>query len=179
MDANQMFPQGFHSVKTGFLPDAKTPARPLARSQVWVEYSYVGYGISICIPPHVHPKLALGIDGRGRDVPELSAFAPYDPFKVDIFIIGNMVERMFLDEFTNVGFLLRLHESMTQRDPARRPDSQEASKEWQVVRSSLWQVHRKWRLRSRCYWLHNPYYDVESFCNISTSLTTEFLSWGT
>lgn len=97
MDANQMFPQGFHSVKTGFLPDAKTPARPLARSQVWVEYSYVGYGISICIPPHVHPKLALGIDGRGRDVPELSAFAPYDPFKVDIFIIGNMVERMFLD----------------------------------------------------------------------------------
>lgn len=135
-----------------------------------------------CPTPRHQRALSQGlkcIDGRGRDVPELSAFAPYDPFKVDIFIIGNMVERMFLDEFTNVGFLLRLHESMTQRDPARRPDSQEASKEWQVVRSSLWQVHRKWRLRSRCYWLHNPYYDVESFCNISTSLTTEFLSWGT
>ncbi|KAF9818792.1 hypothetical protein IEO21_02572 [Rhodonia placenta] len=179
MDANQMFPQGFHPIKTGFLPDAKTPARPLARSQVSVKYYYVDYGISIYIPPDVHPKLALGEDGRDRDVPELSIFVPYDPFKVDIFIIGNMLKRIFLDKYTNVGFLLRLHESMTQRDPARRPDSQGALREWQAIRSSLWRVHRKWRLRSRRYWLDNPYYDVVSIYNISTSLTTELVGWGT
>ena len=35
----------------------------------------------------------LGIAGRDRDVPELSKNVPYDPFKVDIFTIGNVLLR--------------------------------------------------------------------------------------
>lgn len=97
MDASQMFPQGFHPVKDVFLPDARTPARPFPRSRVPIKYYYVDYGLSVYIPPDIHPKLVLGDFGRDQDVPELSLTVPYDPFKVDIFIIGNMLKRIFHD----------------------------------------------------------------------------------
>jgi hypothetical protein len=45
-------------------------------------------------------ELVLGIAGRDQDVPELSGDVPYDPFKVDIFTIGNVIRA----EFQDVGF---------------------------------------------------------------------------
>lgn len=90
-----MYPQGFHPVNDRCLPDAQTAVQPIPRSQVHVKYYYVDFGISVHIPPEVYPKLALGDLGRDQDVPELSIHTSYDPFKVDIFIIGNVFKRIF------------------------------------------------------------------------------------
>ncbi|PSR72481.1 hypothetical protein PHLCEN_2v11648 [Hermanssonia centrifuga] len=93
MDVHQLYPEGFHPVLEEFSPDGRTSARQLSRTNVRVKYYYVDFGISVYFPAHQHPKLAVGEYGRDQDVPELSVEVPYDPFKVDIFIIGNMYKR--------------------------------------------------------------------------------------
>ncbi len=93
MDADALFPKGFHPVQLGYLPDARKLAPQLSRRAARVTYYYVDFGISVFIPPDKQPKLALGGYGREQDVPELSFEVPYDPFKVDIFILGNTFRR--------------------------------------------------------------------------------------
>ena len=107
MDASAMYPHGAHPVNDVFLPDARTIVHPLARTSVRVRYYFVDYGISTYFPPHVphDAKLVLGTLGRDRDVPELSNVTPYDPYKVDIFIIGNLLRCMFYE--VSLGDLVR------------------------------------------------------------------------
>ena len=100
MDATHMYPQGFHPVEDLFLDDIRTPAPRISRLEAGVKYYYVDYGISSHLPPGSRRELVLGIAGRDQDVPELSKKVPYDPFKVDIFTIGNVLR----GEFQAVGF---------------------------------------------------------------------------
>ena len=97
MDASAMYPQGFHPIWDVFLLDAHTPVYPPSRSAVGVKYYYIDYGISVHIPPEVHPKTALGGHGRDQEPPELSFKVLYDPFKLDIFTIGNVFRREICD----------------------------------------------------------------------------------
>ena len=94
-DATHMYPLGFHPVKELFLDDITTGAPMIPRLEVGVKYYFVDYGISSYFPPGSQHELVLGIAGRDRDVPELSNSVPYDPFKVDIFTIGNVLRGEF------------------------------------------------------------------------------------
>ena len=89
MDAFSLYPRGFHPVRTNRTPDVKSYSRPWPRILVPVKYYYVDFGIAVKIPPGTSP-LVLGRDGQDQEVPELSDRIPYDPFKVDIFILGNV-----------------------------------------------------------------------------------------
>ncbi|EMD34377.1 hypothetical protein CERSUDRAFT_117250 [Gelatoporia subvermispora B] len=149
MDGNAMFPSGFHPIRDLALPDYSSDAPCYPRSEVPVRYYYVDFGISVYIPPDRHPKLSVGADGRDQEVPELSVDVPYNPFKVDIFIIGNLFRREFHDKFSNVDFLSPLIACMIQTDPAQRPDAREALLRWQQIRAKVSLAKRKWRLRSR------------------------------
>jgi hypothetical protein len=86
-----MYPLGFHPVKDIFLDDLTTPAPRIPRLEAGVKYYFVDYGISSYFPAGSQRELVLGIAGRDQDVPELSNDVPYDPFKVDIFTIGNVL----------------------------------------------------------------------------------------
>src|SRR5579863_7166255 len=99
MDGTRMFPRGFHPVHDIFLHDIMTPAPTIPRLDVGVKYYFVDYGISSYFPPGTQRQLVDGKLGRDQDVPELSNDVPYDPFKVDIFTIGNVLRR----EYLNVG----------------------------------------------------------------------------
>ena len=90
-----MYPLGFHPVHDTLLKDAKTFAPMIPRLEVGVKYYFVDYGISSYFPPGSQRELVLGIAGRDRDVPELSNSVPYDPFKVDIFTVGNVLRGEF------------------------------------------------------------------------------------
>jgi hypothetical protein len=100
MDAIHMYPLGFHPVEELFLEDRKTLAPRISRFEAGVKYYFVDYGISSYFPPGSQRELVVGIAGRDQDVPELSNNVPYDPFKVDIFTIGNVLR----GEFQAVGF---------------------------------------------------------------------------
>ena len=95
MDADAMYPEGFHAVGLDFKPDHSGFAKYTSRSAVGVKYYFVDFGISVHIPESMSSKLVTGFLGRDRDPPELSDEIPYDPFKLDIFIIGNMLKHEF------------------------------------------------------------------------------------
>ena len=93
MDADALYPRGYHPVGQSFLPDNSAIAPRLSREHHRVKYYYVDFGISSYIPPGSSDRLVVGEFGREREVPELSATVPYDPFKVDVFIIGNLLKK--------------------------------------------------------------------------------------
>ena len=92
MDSTAMFPEGYHPIQLRYTPDLSRRTPMIPRIGVWppVKYYFVDFGISSQRIQDEHPFLVLGDLGIDRDVPELSRTVPYDPFKVDIFIAGNM-----------------------------------------------------------------------------------------
>ena len=94
MDARSLFSNGSHPVSTSLTPDLGDSAHGIPRfaSPEPLKYYFIDFGISIHIPSG-QPRLILGEDGIDQDVPELSASTPYDPFKVDVFILGNVFRR--------------------------------------------------------------------------------------
>ncbi|KAH8976706.1 hypothetical protein EDB92DRAFT_1925710 [Lactarius akahatsu] len=150
MDASQMFPCGFHPVRDSFLPhDLSTPAPMIHRVNVEVKYYFVDYGISSYFPEGTERQLVIGLAGRDRDVPELSDEVPYDPFKVDIFTIGNVLRREFVAKYSNLGFFKPLIKAMMQSDSSRRPSAEHALQQWRTIRGRINFLHRFWRLRHR------------------------------
>ena len=93
MDADAMYPEGFHPIKIMHKPDYSGWATYVPRSIAGVRYYFAEFGISVHIPEEDRPGSVTGNLGRDQDPPELSATIPYDPFKLDIFIIGNMLEQ--------------------------------------------------------------------------------------
>ncbi|KAL6306741.1 hypothetical protein BKA93DRAFT_772601 [Sparassis latifolia] len=152
MDASMLYPHGFHPIRGLRLPDGITFNKPLSRAGKPIKYYYVDFGISVYCPQDVHPKLVVGVDGRDRDVPELSPDVPYDPFKVDIFIIGNLLIHRFYETYSNINFLHPLLEWMTEIDPAARPDALKALELWKAIRSEVGSIQRRRRLWFRDEW---------------------------
>ena len=97
MDADAMYPEGFHPVRKAYKADYSGYAPYISRSEAGVKYYYVDFGISVHIPPDVYPKLVTGHLGRDQTPPELSTTIPYDPFKLDVYILGNMFKTELLD----------------------------------------------------------------------------------
>ena len=98
MDADAMYPEGFHPVKVMHKRDFSGWATYTPRSVAGVRYYFADFGISVHLPEEDRHKLVTGNMGRDQDPPELSATIPYNPFRLDVFIIGNM----FRQELCNV-----------------------------------------------------------------------------
>ena len=96
MDATPLFPHGFHPIADDMLPDTiATWAPRLPRATTPVKYYYIDFGISSRFADDDVCRLVTGRNGLDRTVPELSRTVPYDPFKVDIFILGNLFRQQF------------------------------------------------------------------------------------
>lgn len=96
-DSSAIYPQGHHPIFESFLPDFITAAPQLSRTAAGgVKYYFVDFGMSSYFPPDV-PRLVIGDKGRDQEVPELSQTRPYDPFMVDIFVVGNVFRRELYD----------------------------------------------------------------------------------
>ena len=100
MDAPAMYPKGFHPVATDLKPDMRSsaPHRSRFTNPRPVKYYYVDFGISSQFTPEQDhtSRLVVGTDGLDDQVPELSRDVPYDPFKVDVFILGNYFKKTIL-----------------------------------------------------------------------------------
>ena len=95
MDADALFPLGFHPITHEFLPDGHCDLAPV-RSRVGnpVRYHYIDFGLSAYFPPGVQPRHVIGMFAREQEIPELSWDVPFDPFKVDIFCLGTMWKKL-------------------------------------------------------------------------------------
>ena len=97
MDASGLYPKGFHPVVKIMSPDVSRVAKVVARRDTRrpVKYYFIDFGISSFVAPEP-PRLVLGAACIDRLVPELSSSVPYDPFKVDVFILGHVFKDMIL-----------------------------------------------------------------------------------
>lgn len=93
LDVSDMYPDGFHPIHQSLDLTWKTQAQYHERHEVEnVKYYFIDFGISSHFTDPKQPRLVLGKDCQDREVPELSTIIRYDPFPVDIFIIG--IERL-------------------------------------------------------------------------------------
>lgn len=98
MDADAMFPEGFHPVRVESDPTLSHKAVTLPRDPALIKYYFIDFGLSVdVVPPISKNKFVVGIFGRDETVPELSLDHPYDAFKVDIYILGNMFKRVLYE----------------------------------------------------------------------------------
>lgn len=99
MDASGMYRKGFHPIHLDYVSDHSRLAWPTPRMDALpaVKYYFIDFGISVQMSDGLSSRKVLGIDGIDREVPELSLTRPYDPFKVDIFLIGNILRRKIHD----------------------------------------------------------------------------------
>lgn len=94
MDGRSLYTERFHPVLQNHDWTIKRRLRPLPRCEASVRYYFIDYGISDYFAPGEERELVVGEDGHDQDVPELSEDHPYDPFMVDIFIIGNLLRTL-------------------------------------------------------------------------------------
>ncbi|KAI0049902.1 hypothetical protein FA95DRAFT_755910 [Auriscalpium vulgare] len=153
MDSKAMYPNGHHPVWDDWTPTKSGLAKRLPRLDVGTRYYFIDYGISSCFPPGTPRTLVTGDLGRDQQVPELSDDVPYDPFKVDIFIIGNALRREIYDLYSNIGFLAPFIDQMTRAEPSGRPTAEQMLREWRAMRCRFNALERHWRLRRRGEWL--------------------------
>ncbi|KAG8921230.1 hypothetical protein FRC01_000349 [Tulasnella sp. 417] len=109
MDGRRLFPSGWHPQHWEVLPNG----RSMKEDQV------------------------VGVDGQ-EPVPELSDTVPYDPYKLDVYILG-MAYRHFLIEryYGSLDFLLPLIDYMTPLKPSERPSAAEALEKWKIIAKGL------------------------------------------
>lgn len=99
MNGDPLYPKGFHPFWISRTPDVLHEAKALRRRDVpQIKYYFVDFGISSWFDDDddEFDRVAAGMDGRDQDVPELKSRQCYDPFPVDIFIVGNMFKKTFI-----------------------------------------------------------------------------------
>ncbi|KAI9063418.1 hypothetical protein FKP32DRAFT_1592487 [Trametes sanguinea] len=148
MDASALFPQGFHPDMDYKLPDMSAPAPVLSRSVAPVRYYLIDFGISTRFTPDM-PRLVVGRDGLDQEPPELSSTVPYDPFKLDVFLIGNLIRRRIYEKYSNLGMLEPLMNRMVDADPAKRSTAAETHRELKAIRRNMSQIRKYWHLQPR------------------------------
>ncbi|KII88223.1 hypothetical protein PLICRDRAFT_175846 [Plicaturopsis crispa FD-325 SS-3] len=148
MDAAPLYPQGFHPIRRDYSRDAAYKLTPLSRIDNPVRYFFTDFGLSIKFAPN-EPPFVLGDEGRDQEVPELSRDIPYNAFKLDVFVLGNLYRKSFVQKFQNVDFLLPLVDAMTKHDPDQRPTASSAFKAFRHIHGNLNLSTTRWRLQPR------------------------------
>ncbi|KAL5492959.1 hypothetical protein ACEPAI_4407 [Sanghuangporus weigelae] len=149
MDADAMYPNGFHPATYTMDASGYKRAYPKRRRDVKdLRYYFIDFGISSIFGPD-EPRKVLGVHGQDDEVPELSLDVPYDPFLVDVFILGNLFRKAFLNRYSNLDFLLPLVERMTTRDCRERLASFSALRLFDVLVSNQSWYTLRWRLKEK------------------------------
>jgi hypothetical protein len=197
MDASSLYPRGFHPVIQEYLRDLTTKAPVVHRQAAWppVRYYFVHSSTLVRIPREVYPRVVFGNFGLHHEAPELSDTMPYDPFKLDVYMLGTLYRRKIyavcdfvlynkrtcyvpVQKYSNVNFLRPLIFSMINYDPNNRPDAEQALERWRHIRGAIWILQRGCRLRRRS----NPkdesvVFDILAFLKLCVMISRRYLIW--
>ena len=98
MDGSAIYPQGFHPSRQERAPVLKREAIPLGRYDVrGIKYFLIDFKYSMYVSDENQNRSASGRFGEDASAPELDEAAPYNPFLVDIFSVGHVIQRAFLE----------------------------------------------------------------------------------
>ncbi|OCB92166.1 hypothetical protein A7U60_g458 [Sanghuangporus baumii] len=146
LDGTSMYPDGFHPVLHSRSRSWTAPAKFKSRTDSpGVKYFFTDFGLSTRFDDAVEERLVTGRICQTH-VPELSDTIPYDPFALDIYLLGDVYKRNFIEKYSNVQFLMPLVESMTRKDPSERPKADEALNQLEDIISQRSKASLRWRL---------------------------------
>ncbi|KAJ6461320.1 hypothetical protein C8R45DRAFT_1028057 [Mycena sanguinolenta] len=129
MDASHVVPRGWHFEAPWTRCGKGEGIKSVPRSTVGpIAYYVIDFGLSDRFFD-VRPEDVLDVGKYGQDktVPELSETVPYNPFKVDIYQLGNVIMEL-VKTYDGLEIFRQLAEVMTQQDPAERPTASECVK---------------------------------------------------
>jgi len=117
------------------IPDGSRPKKDMYRdrSEGCALYYFIDFGLSSIYPNFEERGLIRGRVGQDKTVPEFSDVIPFDPFKVDIYQLGGILEKVEQD-YVGLDFLHPLVESMRNKAPDLRPEAKTALEQfWGLV----------------------------------------------
>ncbi|KAA1476399.1 kinase-like protein [Dentipellis sp. KUC8613] len=139
MDAARMFPHGFHLDNAQFDMRGRRISKVRTRTQIGgVRYCLIDFGEAM----KFEPSDSVLIDVRSKaciHAPETlgEIRPPYDPFKADIYTMGNTYRKILVDGYKgHFDMLVPLINVMTAKDPNARPTITEAMEQFCKIRSS-------------------------------------------
>lgn len=102
MDPSKVIPKGFRFSK----PHTRDGLKRLVWRERWsvrpIKYYFIDFGLSEQYPFGLKNIRDYGIFGQDRTVPEMSVTIPYDPFKADVYQLGNVFKRLIEVSFNFV-----------------------------------------------------------------------------
>ncbi|KAJ7652363.1 hypothetical protein DFH06DRAFT_1282628 [Mycena polygramma] len=113
-----LYPAGFHPVRSWLDPSLENFARPITRTECWPRYHIIDFGLSRRYDPKDGLPFEDTIRGGDKSAPEYNYYA-CNPFPTDIYVLGNLLKIQFV--YSTHMFLKPLVNDMTLRDPASRP----------------------------------------------------------
>ncbi|KAJ6594737.1 kinase-like domain-containing protein [Mycena capillaripes] len=141
VDASRMIPSGFHFVRVWTSDgvqridrecmereeNSTTPFMITRREAGPMNYYFIDFGLSAWDASFQTRGLVTGLCGqRAKYIPEISETVPYDPFKVDVRSVGEMLRKDFLMNYTGLDFVIPFVRKLRRHDPTHRPDAVEA-----------------------------------------------------
>ncbi|RDB27847.1 hypothetical protein Hypma_002134 [Hypsizygus marmoreus] len=128
MDVSQLIPKGVYyndwESPDGVNYGVEWHERASVKS---LQYYFIDFGLSHRYPPGLKNVRVTGFCGQDRSVPERSLTVPYDPFKTDVYQLGNVLLRL-IQEYEGLDSLFALGNAMTSKNPNDRPSPTEALK---------------------------------------------------
>ncbi|KAI0823384.1 kinase-like domain-containing protein [Trametes gibbosa] len=93
------------------------------RTECPVKYYYTDFGISCQISAETKRPREPPVLGGDRSVPEHQKLdEPRDPYRTDMYCLGNVIRMQFIQRYSSFDFLAPLVNEMVRDDPAERPD---------------------------------------------------------
>ncbi|KAJ7060964.1 kinase-like domain-containing protein [Mycena amicta] len=121
-DPSKLYPRGFHPVNYCLDPTNEGLAYCITRTQCWPRYYLIDFGLSRQYDPTKGPPLEAVTEGTHSYLPEYAnGTGSYNPFPADIYTLGTLLKRHFLQKHAPLQFLAPLADAMTHKNPAMRP----------------------------------------------------------
>ncbi|KIJ52609.1 hypothetical protein M422DRAFT_156137 [Sphaerobolus stellatus SS14] len=142
MDAEAMYPKGFHPILQDLKPNIKGKAKHYSRTEVNLKPKYylTNFRLAQRMNPSTTKHLIEPAFGTDRSPPEFQgqrAHQLHDPFATDIYYLGNMINNEFVISKKGCEDFLGFAKSMMDPNPARRPLIQDAIKEFTRISNKL------------------------------------------
>ncbi|KAF8069063.1 hypothetical protein FPV67DRAFT_1490958 [Lyophyllum atratum] len=139
MDASELIPEGFHFLRSrtydGVNAWSEWRERGSCKS---LSYYFIDFGLSRRYSANTNIR-DVGIWGQNKSFPERSSTIPYDPFKTDIYQLGNFILELSM----------KIGKVMARPRPEDRPSISEMSKKVDSL--------SKRQLKRRVWTKYNPF----------------------